>query len=121
VLWVLVLVLGVSTMIHADDFRERDSVRAPQGVERGVGVDEWIDRELPSLLEVYRHLHASTVRTKDRTGVVVGVMHACGHSRSKSKRGHGTALDPFQSIRPGITEDDSNGPTLHGSASAQPF
>jgi len=137
----LVAMLSLATMGFANDSRASDS-RA----RRDMRIDEWVDRELPELLEVYRHLHAnpelsleetktsalvamslreagysvetgigghgvlgilsnglgptllirgdmdglpitestglayaSSVRTKNAEGVVVGVMHACGH------------------------------------------
>ncbi len=140
----LALALWVATPCLADDSRELAS--RPERDEAGARVDEWVERELPGLIELYRHLHAnpelsleeektsalvamtlrkagfsvetgvggygvlgilrngdgptllirgdmdglpvseatglsyaSVVRTEDRAGVVVGVMHACGH------------------------------------------
>jgi amidohydrolase len=154
ILMSLVLALGFTTLGFADDLRESDSrldpdharVDARKNAPNHALIDEWVDRELPGLLKVYRHLHAnpelsleeektsalvaqtlraagyavesgiggygvvgvlengrgptlllrgdmdglpvteatglpyaSIVRTKDSEGVVVGVMHACGH------------------------------------------
>lgn len=83
----LVLALGIATAPFAGEARESE-LRATSNAR----VDEWVDRELPGLLEVYQHLHANpelSLEEEKTSALVAMTLRDAGYSVETGVGGYG--------------------------------